>query len=1674
MKNKFLLRMMVLVLFGAMNFGHLCAQRNGGALPNAEVKNLGAINVNVDSYFKYDLIGGSGLTTATNPFDLQIAMEFIAKDSAEEAASNAYANYTTDFFITLAGFNGQTLTADGCYLAGYYPSFNEWVVIPLDGFTIEKGVTYPVITAAGFDFKYTDICTSVGDFICGIYIPESIQNANPGLTVELQLGLSENIDKALASEFTEVDGYNYDVDDLDDAVVTTYVDATTIQNAINNATDGQTITFNDDITANLTVTQKANTKITIDGNGKKLNGHIIVDGKSATLLSAGLTIKNVDFNANGISTDACINLGDGSNNTRYTCNVTVDNCTFTGSAQAKVAVKSYTGGDKNLAVTNCKVDNTMHSLLQAKGIENITISNTEVKSKNGININNSTGNIVVSECDIDVKGYALRTGENGSASVSPVISITDCTLESAEEMAIEIRSNAAEGIELTMTDNIVIVPEGQNHITGTVAGSTVNADANYWGEGLTAPKVDGAAVEVESYYTELNSDGSINKDSLEDGAVAMIGTTRYSTLKEAIAAADNQTVTILNDIEISEMLTIQAGKTVTLDLNGKTIAGTDNTSKNFSIIDNRGTLTIKDSSAEKTGKMTLLATIDSDWSRYSAVVANNPGGKLIIENGTIEHLGGTDMAYAIDNLTNGKGTYAETIVNGGTIKSPYRAIRQFLNGVEAQNILTINGGKIEGTNKSIFFHDPSKNANSGTLTITSDAALYGDIYLFVTAGSTEWPVEVSIAAAALKDGAEVISANVPAGYVVENVNGTYGVEEQSLAGTGTEENPYLISSLEDLIFFRDQVNSGENYFDGQYIELAADIDMAGVNWVGIGSATADHGFMGNFDGKNFKIKNLTITSPALDSDGYAYAGLFAVTEGTDKDHQNTIKNLTIENVTITTTGHIVSAAIAYPYYTIVDNVKVCGVIAITGGDYTAGVLAYTRRCVNASNLSIVGNTNSFVKGNKTVGGVISDIQMNGGLTAEYSNFNASGVTVTGEKSVGGISGIIAGQTLDKCSIKNVTLSCEDPYRIGVVSGSLGEVSTISNVTVENVTGATAIVGASFDTGKPVEARIENKYYATIAGAMNVATDEDVISIANNIELTETLTIPAGKTVTLDLNGKTITGTPTEATAYQVIQNLGTLTITDNTEAKAGAVVCNHTLSGSTSYAVNTIVNSGSLTIEAGTIENKSTASNQIGYAIDNNSTSYNSVLTIKGGKLTVSGSGYYDGIRQFCNSMTVENSVIIEGGEVSSLWMQNPSDGTQQNTKDVKGSFVITGGKLNALYLEPSTAFTGSISGGHVVSISRFQAAEGRDIENFITGGTFSTDVTAYCAEGFVCVANGDGTYSVEEQSLAGEGTEASPYLISSLEDLVFFRDQVNSGENYYAGKYIELAADIDMTGVNWVGIGSATADHGFMGNFDGKNFKIKNLTITSPALDSDGYAYAGLFAVTEGTDKDHQNTIKNLTIENVTITTTGHIVSAAIAYPYYTIVDNVKVCGDIAITGGDYTAGVLAYTRRCVNASNLSIVGNTNNNSFVKGNITVGGVISDIQTNGGLIADYKNFSAEGVTVTGEKSVGGISGIICKQTLNGALVNNVTLTSSDVRVGIVSGSWGDVSTISNVTFADVTGATAIIGASWKTGDPVQARIGDTYYATLEGALAAEGNEVTLLVPYVVEAGKVVT
>lgn len=322
---------------------------------------------------------------------------------------------------------------------------------------------------------------------------------------------------------------------------------------------------------------------------------------------------------------------------------------------------------------------------------------------------------------------------------------------------------------------------GQNTANIIVNGGTFNDDVahQYYPFEVMMPREKALKKsESENLWTVVDAVAYVAEK--EDQYINEVG---YATLDEAITAAEaGETVTLLSNIETVDGYIIPSEKKLVLDLNGKTITGTDNATASYGLITiNPGAeLTINDATGE--GAIKLTAANDREWNAYSSVISNQRG-KLTVNGGTIDHLGGTAMAYGIDNLTNGKGTYAETIINGGTIKSTYRAIRQFLNGVEAQNILTINGGTIEGANKSVWMQDPSKNPNTGTLTVGENAKLMGDVYLYVTPGSTEWPVEVSIAAAALQDESKVVTGNVPAAYAVEEVNGTWS-KANAVASTG--------------------------------------------------------------------------------------------------------------------------------------------------------------------------------------------------------------------------------------------------------------------------------------------------------------------------------------------------------------------------------------------------------------------------------------------------------------------------------------------------------------------------------------------------------------------------------------------------------------------------------------------------------------------------------------------------------------------------------------------------------------------------------------------------------------------------------------------------------------------------------------------------------------------------
>lgn len=323
-----------------------------------------------------------------------------------------------------------------------------------------------------------------------------------------------------------------------------YVDtALQLQKALDDATDGTVILLGADITGNVTVTQKPGIKVTINGNDKTFAGVITVDGKSGTYTTAGLTIQNVNFEADSFSPDACIRLGDGTDATRYTCNVTVDNCEF--DVPGKVGVKSYTGGDKNLVIKNCKATENAHSLVQAKGIDGILVEKCEVYSKNGLNFNNST-NVTVSECTVDVKGYAVRFGESsGGVGAAETYLIKNCKLKSANDEgdATIILRGTADNATLTIENTTLV---GTTKITNKATNATVKMDGAIYvttTEQLQAAINSGASkiiLQEGKYVADLYS-ASANRDLtiIGQGADTKLS---FSNLQVRLALFDSLTI----------------------------------------------------------------------------------------------------------------------------------------------------------------------------------------------------------------------------------------------------------------------------------------------------------------------------------------------------------------------------------------------------------------------------------------------------------------------------------------------------------------------------------------------------------------------------------------------------------------------------------------------------------------------------------------------------------------------------------------------------------------------------------------------------------------------------------------------------------------------------------------------------------------------------------------------------------------------------------------------------------------------------------------------------------------------------------------------------------------------------------------------------------------------------
>ncbi len=303
-------------------------------------------------------------------------------------------------------------------------------------------------------------------------------------------------------------------------------------------------------------------------------------------------------------------------------------------------------------------------------------------------------------------------------------------------------------------------------------------------------------VEIKPEYLGAENQGTPYV-SLRNANGEYLGT-NYATIEEALENVTNEynTIVLNGNYDHAKVITVAKDQTLVIDLNGYTLSGIDETAKNYGLIQNNGNLTVTGE-----GIIVARATINSGWNRYSAVISNNPGATLTVEGDVIiEHLGGTDMAYGIDNLTNGGIGDVNATIDGATVKSTYSAIRQFLNSDSKENNLTIKAGsKVEGAKRGVFFHDPSAKANNGNIVIEEGAEVKGDVYLFVTEGSTEWPVEISIAASAIGENS-LKAVNVPAKYAVVNEDGTWVKRDATgkFASNANELNTLLAAQAPEI------------------------------------------------------------------------------------------------------------------------------------------------------------------------------------------------------------------------------------------------------------------------------------------------------------------------------------------------------------------------------------------------------------------------------------------------------------------------------------------------------------------------------------------------------------------------------------------------------------------------------------------------------------------------------------------------------------------------------------------------------------------------------------------------------------------------------------------------------------------------------------------------------------
>lgn len=320
------------------------------------------------------------------------------------------------------------------------------------------------------------------------------------------------------------------------------------------------------------------------------------------------------------------------------------------------------------------------------------------------------------------------------------------------------------------------------------------------------------------------------------------------------------------------------------------------------------------------------------------------------------------------------------------------------------------------------------------------------------------------------------------------------------------------------------------------------------------------------------------------------------------------------------------------------------------------------------------------------------------------------------------------------------------------------------------------------------AKVGDTYYKTLADAVAAANNGETVTLLKDVQLGNILEIH--KNLTLDLGGKTLSrqGSVLDLYGDVTIKN-GTITTTGT---GTGAVWMNQTAkliveddvtmtAPADSFAIGYYQDCTAAEV---TFKGKITGGNGITVNGLIKDTSTNNKLVVDGAKITVSGQGIYQagyaetafsvndstisgstGIEVRAGKLNVTNSVISGSGEFKCKPNDNggTTDGAgiaiAQHTTKLPIEVTISDGEISGPYAiyesnpqqndadsiaKVKLSVTGGKFNGRVYS---------EDIKDFISGGYFTTDPSAYVASGYVAGTSDVSGYSYKVVAKTNTGS---------------------------------------------------------------------------------------------------------------------------------------------------------------------------------------------------------------------------------------------------------------------------------------------------------------------------------